>query len=265
VAAGSIFGLEENNVRVALARLLRRGLVERDERGRYRLGRSAEAVRERVAGWRRPRARLRPWKGGWVAVLGAPTRRRGSGLRSERALRWLGMRELSPGLFVRPDNLKGGVAEARSDLRGLGLDPGATVVRLDELDAEREQAARALWDVPALQQGYRRSRAALARSAARLGSLGVEDAMVESFREGGQVIRQLVLDPLLPEEISPTAERDALVEALRTYDRLGRSVWADFMGRHEVPHLRHPVDVRVAEAAHHFPALGNGGVTLENP
>lgn len=265
VAAGAIFGLGENNVRVALARLLQRGLVERDERGRYRLGRSAEAVRSRVAGWRQPQARLRSWKGAWIAALGAPGSRGRSATRSRRAMRWLGMRELSPGLHVRPDNLKGGVDAARDDLRGLGLDASFTVARLDGLDPEREREARALWDVDALQRGYRASRTALARSAERLASLDVEAAMVESFREGGRVIRQIVLDPLLPEEISPASDRDALVRALRAYDKLGRSCWAAFMARHEVPHLRHPVDLRVAEAAHHFPALAAEGASMENP
>ena len=53
--------------------------------------------------------------------------------------------------------------------------------------------------------------------------------MTESFRLGGQAIRQIVLDPLLPEPIVPAAERAALVAALRRYDRMGRSCWAEFM------------------------------------
>ena len=50
--------------------------------------------------------------------------------------------------------------------------------------------------------------------------------MVESFLLGGRVIRQLVLDPLLPEPILPVGERDALAGAMRRYDRLGRACWA---------------------------------------
>ena len=44
VAAGSFFGIEENALRVALTRLLARGLVERDERGQYRAGSRAGAL-----------------------------------------------------------------------------------------------------------------------------------------------------------------------------------------------------------------------------
>jgi len=41
IEAGALFGFSGNHVRVTLARLRRSGLVERDERGRYRLGASA--------------------------------------------------------------------------------------------------------------------------------------------------------------------------------------------------------------------------------
>lgn len=266
VAAGSIFGLEENNVRVALARLVRRGLVERDDRGRYRLGRSAESVRRRVSSWRTSLDRMRPWSGAWIGVLSTPRGRGAARERSERALRWLGLRELAPGLRVRPDNLAGGVDAARADLAGLGLDERAPVMRLEALDDARDATARGLWDVEALDRDYRASRARLAESAGRLAQLSTEAAMVESFREGGRVIRQLALDPLLPDEIAPSGERTALFVALREYDRLGRSCWADFMAGHSVPHLRHPVDLRVAEAAHQFPALAStpveGGTDL---
>ena len=53
--------------------------------------------------------------------------------------------------------------------------------------------------------------------------------MVESFLLGGRVIRQIVLDPLLPEPLVPTQERTALVEALRRYDRAGRVCWSSFL------------------------------------
>src|SRR3989442_4825907 len=72
VAAGVLFGLDENSVGVALARLLAAGLVERDERGRYRPGGRADAVGGQVARWRRVEEALRPWDGGWIGVVGAP-------------------------------------------------------------------------------------------------------------------------------------------------------------------------------------------------
>src|SRR4051812_31055955 len=68
VGSAALFGIAENNLRVALAPLLAAGLVERDERGQYRLGTGSRAVREQVASWRRVEERVRPWDDGWVAV-----------------------------------------------------------------------------------------------------------------------------------------------------------------------------------------------------
>src|SRR5215468_2914794 len=96
VAAGALFGLDDNNVRVALARLLAAGLVERDERGRYRAGERAGAIGRRIGRWRHVEDGLRPWDGGWIAVLGVS----GRAVRSSRALRFLAFRELAPGVHV---------------------------------------------------------------------------------------------------------------------------------------------------------------------
>ncbi len=57
--------------------------------------------------------------------------------------------------------------------------------------------------------------------------------MVETFLLGGRAIRQLVLDPLLPEPIVAAGERRELVQALRDYDRAGRGCWRAFMREHD--------------------------------
>jgi phenylacetic acid degradation operon negative regulatory protein len=232
VSAGALFGLAENSVRVALARLLADGLAERDARGRYRLGPGAAPVNEQIRGWKRVEDRLERWSGGWVAVhtgaaprRGAPERRR-----SARALRLLGFRLLAPGLEVRPDNLVGGVAAVRERLVALGLGPELPVCGLRGLDPTWEERARALWNRDELLRAYRSTCRRLAESAARLPDLPRDAARVESFSLGGAAIRQLVLDPLLPEPIAPAAERRALVQAMHRYDRLGRRIWAGWLG-----------------------------------
>jgi len=40
------------------------------------------------------------------------------------------------------------------------------------------------------------------------------------------VIRQIVLDPLLPDPRVRAGERAAMVTAMRSHDRLGRACWA---------------------------------------
>jgi phenylacetic acid degradation operon negative regulatory protein len=77
-------------------------------------------------------------------------------------------------------------------------------------------------------------------SEARLPRLPADAAMVESFLLGGRVIRELVLDPLLPEPLAPEEQRRTLVQAMRRYDRAGRGAWADFLARHGAPHVSTP-------------------------
>jgi phenylacetic acid degradation operon negative regulatory protein len=249
VAAGGLFGIAENGVRVALSRLRTRGLAQRDERGRYRLGPQAAALNERVVSWRRIEERLRRWDGGWIGVQHADRRGR-RGEAAERALLLLGFAPLAPGLRVRPDNLRGGVDAVRDELLTLGLEPDALVFSLGDLDAEAEARARLLWDTAALRRGYARSLRELAASETRLPGLDEADAMVESFALGGRVIRSLVRDPLLPEPLVPAGERRAVVAALRHYDRAGRRSWAAFLVRHGAPHthLHLPVDGALAVA-----------------
>jgi phenylacetic acid degradation operon negative regulatory protein len=230
VEAGALFGLRENGIRVALARLLAEGAVLREGPGRYRL--AGSALGDWVRSWRDLERRLRRWSGGWVGVGAAGLAGESARERRERAraLRLLGFRPFAPGLDLRPDNRAGGVAALRLELVGLGLEPEAPVFAVRELSPRDERRARSLWDVPALLAGYRATRAALESSAARLPRLAPEAARVESFELGGAAIRQLLLDPLLPEPIAPEAERQALLEALRRYDALGRRAWRGWLG-----------------------------------
>jgi phenylacetic acid degradation operon negative regulatory protein len=246
VEVSETFGIGGNALRVAVARLTASGRIVRDERGRYRLGERVRAVGRRVRSWRDLANRARPWRGGWVSVHAAPTGR-AAHRRRVRALRLFGFAQLRGELWVRPDNLPERVGAVRDELRALGLPDDDLVAGLHELDAATEQRARGLWDVASLRQGYRRSLADLESSSARLPRLSVQDAMVESFLLGGRVVRELVLDPLLPDEICPGDERRALVGRLREYDRAGRLTWAALLERWDVPSLRAPVDSRADE------------------
>jgi phenylacetic acid degradation operon negative regulatory protein len=245
VAAASPFEIEENSLRVALARLLAAGTVERDERGEYRLGERAQAVQHQVVSWKRLEQRTRPWQGGWVAVhLGGLGRSQAR--RSDRALRFFGFRELAAGLEVRPDNLSLELVDFRSELISLGLPDSSLVFRIGELEAAAEARARSLWDTRKLVAEYQRSRAELEASEARLPSLTTSEAMVESFVLGGRVIRQLVLDPLLPEPILDVEERRELVAAMRRYDKIGHTCWRPFFAGYRVTSLRAPVDSKIS-------------------
>jgi phenylacetic acid degradation operon negative regulatory protein len=242
VAAARLFRIDENALRVAIARLLRGGQIARDERGQYRLGEAAHAIDRRVLGWRAAELRIAKWSGGWWLVrAGAlPVARSRERRERERALALLGFAEFSPGLALRPDNLRAELPELRAELHELGLEGDALVALVEELDADSDARARSLWKREAFAATYRRSLAELEASELRLAALPEERAMVESFLLGGRVIRELVLDPLLPEPLAPEAERRALVQAMRRYDRVGRRAWASFMARFGAPHVATP-------------------------
>jgi phenylacetic acid degradation operon negative regulatory protein len=243
VRAGALFGLSGNSLRVALARLCARGRVERDERGRYRLTASAQAVTRHVAAWSRLEERMVPWRGGWIGLhaVGSQPDRRSLLRQRRRALNFFGFRALAPDLWVRPDNLEGGVKDLRPRLTAVGLQVEVPIFNMSGLDADTEVRARRLWDAEALCGAYAEGRKALLRSVERIYGLAAERALVESFLVGGRALRQLAFDPLLPEPIVPAAPRRDFVDELRRYDRIGRAYWRSFMKAQGVPALESPL------------------------
>ncbi len=251
VEAAGMFGIDANRLRVALARLVGNDLVASDGSGRYWLGTASASVVAHVISWRTVEQRLRPWNGGWVTVhtgnLVRSDRRQARA--SDQALRLLGFRALGSGLELRPDNLAGGVATVRARLLALGLPESLPVFIARDLDGGADAKARRLWNPNELRRRYTRTLALLKGSHRRIAALSEERAMVDSFLIGGQAIREIVHDPLLPDEIAPGDERRLLVAAMRDYDKLGRDCWAPFLKRHGMPHRHGPKDLRVSETA----------------
>lgn len=227
VAACELFGIRENNVRVALARLSAEGLVVAAGRGSYELGPNARDLAGEVAGWRQLDQRLRTWSGAYVAahvsVLGRSDR--AALRRRERALAMLGFRELERGLFIRPDNIELDLATLRQRLYTLGLETEASVFLASGFDAGREQAICHCWDGAALNAGYADGTRQLQDWMQRADQLEADVAARESFLLGGNAIRQVVFDPLLPEPFVDTALRDEFFSTVRRFDQLGHAIW----------------------------------------
>ncbi len=231
IRAGALFGISTNSMRVALTRLQASGRIENVERGSYRLGRATRALGNDVASWRDAEQRLRPWQGDWIAVsVSSMSRGERSAARNRaRAFALLGMRALDDGLFIRPDNLTGGVSLARARLQSLGLERDAAVFVASAFDARTETRARRLWKADKLEQGYRNGRKSLQASLGRLPALPLENAARESYLIGDHALRTLVFDPLLPEPLVATAERRAFVDAMLDYDAAGQDIWRRFL------------------------------------
>lgn len=230
VAAGAVFGLSENHVRVTLARLAAQDMVLATERGAWRLGSAAQGLAQDVANWRRAAQRLRPWNGQYVAVhCGALARSdRAAFLQRERALHLLGFAELQRDFYVRPDNIEPDIAAIRQRLHTLGLEPLAVVCGCHSFDAPTEAAIDALWDGTALNHGYSATQQRLENWLANAARLPNAQAARESFFLGGAAIRQLVYDPLLPEPMVDGALRQAFIDSVHAFDDAGRAIWNRF-------------------------------------
>jgi phenylacetic acid degradation operon negative regulatory protein len=230
ISAGSVFRMGAGSIRVALARLVSRGLLVSNRRGRYSLTSEGVVVRDEVAKWSSMEERGAPWRGGWVGVHtgGCSPGDRKAQRAGVRALELRGFRELQSGLWLRPDNLQGGCERLDRELREIGLDAGAIVLPIESLDAATDSRARALWNTEDLHRSYRETIAKLDESAARLARLPIEEAMEETVLLGREAIHQIVFDPMLPEPLTDGRERAKLVERMRRYDRDGRRYWDAF-------------------------------------
>ncbi|HXC49595.1 MAG TPA: hypothetical protein VN634_01805 [Candidatus Limnocylindrales bacterium] len=250
VAAAEIFDIDSNATRVAITRLLSCGLIERDERGAYRTGAAAAPILRRLTSWRSIEKRTRDWDGTWIgATPDACCCSKDARAASVRALEFTGMREFSNGLWIRPDNLDGGLVAAREALQGLRLPEGCPVFRIEDFDEAGEARARALWDARRICESYRSLAEELEKSAAALPGMDERRAMSESFLLGGEAIRRIVLDPLLPDAIVPTGERDALIRVMSAYDEVGRRCWAPFLNRFGVLVTESPMDRQIWRSA----------------
>ena len=232
IDACAIFGFGANTVRVTLVKMRAAGTVDSPERGAYQLGKESLELSHRVMGWRAVSERMVEWDRSWVGVYTGHLGRsdRSALRRRTRALRLVGFRELADGLYIRPNNLRGGVSEVRVVLHRLGVETSAVVTRMQELSEIDCGRARGLWDCKSIVAGYIALRDQLGDSTARRDELPLERAMREAFLLGREVIRWVTLDPLLPEQMVPRRERDALVEAMTRYDETGQLLWRRYLG-----------------------------------
>jgi phenylacetic acid degradation operon negative regulatory protein len=232
VQAASVFDIAENSIRVAIVRLRADGLIESPERGTYSLGPAARAVNHKVHGWRTASARVGQWDGSWIGVFTADLSRtdRPALRRRTQALRLLGFEELKTGLCLRPNNLTIGTEGVRDELISLGLEPSASVFRVDALPDEEEQRARSLWDTSGLETKYEELLRELRGSLERITELPLEDSVREAFLLGRKGIREVVLDPLLPAPLIDESKRHGLLDALGDYSKTGIELWHRFLG-----------------------------------
>jgi phenylacetic acid degradation operon negative regulatory protein len=177
----SDFGIKEATLRVALTRMVSAGDLVRSADG-YRLADRLLARQRRQDDAMRPQ--LRPWRGYWttliVTSIGTDARTRAA-LRTTLHHKRFG--ELREGVWMRPDNLE-------LDL----VDEDRARVRIMQArDDEPAELAGQLWDLPSWARTGHRLLADMSDAADVPAGFVVAAAMV----------RHLLTDPVLPEELLP--------------------------------------------------------------
>jgi phenylacetic acid degradation operon negative regulatory protein len=177
----SDFGIKEATLRVALTRMVSAGDLVRSADG-YRLADRLLARQRRQDDAMRPQ--LRPWRGYWttliVTSIGTDARTRAA-LRTTLHHKRFG--ELREGVWMRPDNLELDLAE----------EDHARVRIMQARDDDPAELAGQLWDLPSW-----------ARTGHRL-LTDMSDAtdVPAGFVVAAAMVRHLLTDPVLPEELLP--------------------------------------------------------------
>jgi phenylacetic acid degradation operon negative regulatory protein len=230
VKAAGLFGIDPATMRVALARLVKRGVLAQQGRGEYRIGGGGERLQAAVYAWADVEKSIQPWRGGWLAAYtGHLTRTVKTTVRGrERALTLRGFAAFDRGLWLRPDNLVASPAAVRDVLVTLGLDPQALVFRLEEPNPDTSIDAQALWSIAEREALYARRIQELQDGTRALPSLDLADAARETLLLGRAVTREILKDPLLPSEMIDSDLRHRMIADMVNYNRGARRCWSAF-------------------------------------
>jgi phenylacetic acid degradation operon negative regulatory protein len=226
VRCGALFDIEPGTVRTAVSRMLADGSLTVDpERSVYRIGGGLVDRHRRQIQSRKPTRR--PWDRTWIQwVVTAPTRTAAdrSALRaSARALR---MAEVREGVWMRPNNLD---VAASSDARVVAM---AQCLQLDvRPQAGAAALAATLWDLTGWADQAGSLLDALRRHGPELDADG-DMALANGFMLSAAVLRHLLADPLLPDElVPPDWPGDELRKTYDLYDTSYKAHWRDWFRR----------------------------------
>lgn len=229
--AGALFQIPEQSVRVALTRLSKAGKIRSAGRGVYALNPDRNSLLKDVENWISKEHKSSPWKGGWIGVhdSGVARSKRVEWRAHERALSLRGFERIFDGLAIRPNNLLGGLPALKQDLRELGLAKKSHVLLIEQLSPEDHDLGCNLWDRKRLRAQYRSSIDEVKKRLVRLDQLPADDAAAESLLFGRRMIQQIIKDPLLPEELVPSADRLRLVSLVQEYQTKAIKIWVKIL------------------------------------
>lgn len=217
VRSGELFGLTEGATRTALSRMTASGDLEADDGG-YRL---AGALLDRHSRQRDARAPgPRRWDGTWeLAIVATERRPAAERARLREAARRLRLAEVREGCWARPANLDPARSPAERAIVGAQCLTVAGA-RPDDPAAFVDAFRPGVWAAGA--------RTLLEEMAAALPALERRDPSVlaATFELDAAVVRHLLADPVLPEELAPPGwPAGALRQAFDRFDGGFKETW----------------------------------------
>ena len=220
--SGELFGISEGSTRVALSRMVAAGELEPDDGG-YRLAGHLLERQERQRASRAPVRRR--WDGGWtMAVVGDARRSAADRGALRAAMRVLRLAEQREAVWLRPDNL----ATDRDPVAAAVVGAQCQWFDARPAGAPAVELAGRLWDLA----GWAgQARGLQADMAALVGPLEAGDTapLPRGFVLSARVLRHLLADPLLPDELLPPDWPGAALRAdYDRYDRAFKAVWRDW-------------------------------------
>lgn len=238
----AVLDVKETAVRVALTRLVSEGRLHRPSRGVYAMTAVDDGVARLVRGWRNREDDVGPWDGGFLGVAGLVTDRQRT-----RGAQLCGLRKPWPSLdlWVRPDNLRGGIEAFRRRVHGVIDAPRAVVFTLGGMSDHDRQSIRSGYDIDALHAEYAARTSALVAARAALSGMTNARAARRSFEVGGAAISWLLRDPMLPGAWVEVRARQGLLAELRRFDAAGRRRWDSLLGLRGAGTDAAPVAVQV--------------------
>lgn len=229
VIAAQLFGITENNIRVALTRLSSEALIESAGRGIYRLTEGAKEISEPVAHRAGGLKLTTKWAGDYMAVhTGSLGRADRTALkRRERTLRLSGFRELQSDLFIRPNNLAESFESTRTHLIKNGLDASVVMFVATQFDEQSAIGMNALWDKEVLNVRYKKISQQIQSWFNIVDQLELGVAARESLLIGRQAIPLMMTDPLLPEPFIDSALQQQFFNDVKRLDLKGHQLWQE--------------------------------------
>jgi phenylacetic acid degradation operon negative regulatory protein len=182
VRVGELFGIADRATRVALTRMVRDGDVTMDN-GVYHL--SERLLQRQTEQDALASPHTRRWTGGWeMAIVTSTTRPLAERVALRKSMVRHRMGELREGVWMRPDNLS-------RQLDGIIAEQCEFFV---SHHSDSPKLAASLWDLPGWAAEADRLLAVLDQAA----------SLTEGFMATAEVIRHLLLDPYLPDELLPS-------------------------------------------------------------